>query len=54
MLRWLAVLTLLSLVTGLLTFGVIPTEAIGLTRILFAVFATALACSLVLALARGD
>ncbi len=53
MLRWLGVLSVLSLLTGLLTFGVISTEAVGLTRILFAIFAGALACSLVLALFRS-
>ena len=50
MLRWLAVLGLLSLLTGLLTFGVIPTAAVGLTRILFGVFTGLFAASLVLAL----
>ena len=52
--RWLIVLAVLSGLTGLLTFGVIPTEAIGLTRILFGVFTTLLAGSLVLALFRRE
>ena len=50
MLRWLVVLGLLSLLTGLLTFGIIPTEAVGLTRILFSVFIGLFTASLVLAL----
>ena len=54
MLRWLGVLAVLSLLTGLLTFGVIPTEVIGLTRILFGVFTGLLACSLVAALLQRD
>ena len=54
MLRWLAVLAFLSSVTGLLTFGVIPTDVIGLTRILFGVFTGLLACSLLVAILRRN
>jgi uncharacterized membrane protein YtjA (UPF0391 family) len=52
MMRWLSVLAVLSLVTGLMTFGVIPTTAIGISRILFFCFAAGLTGSLALALLR--
>jgi uncharacterized membrane protein YtjA (UPF0391 family) len=53
MLRWLIVLATLSVITGLLTFGVIPTNSVGMTRILFGVFTTMLAGSLVVGIIRG-
>ncbi len=52
MLRWIVVLAVLSLLTGLLTSGVIPNQAIGLTRILFGVFTGLLAASLIVAIFR--
>ena len=52
MLRWFGVLAVLSLLTGLLTFDVIPNQAIGLTRILFGIFTGLLACSLVIGIFR--
>jgi uncharacterized membrane protein YtjA (UPF0391 family) len=39
-------LTFLSVVAGLLAFGVIPTEAVGLARSLLGVYLTLLAVSL--------
>jgi uncharacterized membrane protein YtjA (UPF0391 family) len=50
--RWIIVLMALTLLTGALTFGLIPTLAIGLTRILFCVYASLLAGSLLIAIIR--
>jgi uncharacterized membrane protein YtjA (UPF0391 family) len=50
--RWLGVLAFLSLVTGLITIGVIPTEAVGLARILFEVYIGLFAVSLCIAIVR--
>jgi len=52
-LRWLIVLGVLSLLTGLLSFGIIPTNSVGMTRILFGVFTAMLAGSLVVGIIRG-
>ena len=52
MLRWIGALAVLSLITGLLTSGVLPNQAIGLTRTLFFVFTGLLAASLVIGIAR--
>ena len=52
MLRWIGILSVLSLLTGLLTSGAIPNEAFGLTRILFGVFTALLAGSLVIGIFR--
>jgi uncharacterized membrane protein YtjA (UPF0391 family) len=53
-LRWLAVLLGLSTVTGLLAFGIVPTQAVGLAHLLFLIFTALLAASLVAALLRRD
>jgi uncharacterized membrane protein YtjA (UPF0391 family) len=53
MLRWLAVLLVLSLISGLVALGVLPGLAVGLSRILFSVYVTVLAASLVVAVLRG-
>jgi uncharacterized membrane protein YtjA (UPF0391 family) len=52
MARWLLILVALTLLTGAMTFGVIPTLAIGLTRILFSVYVVALAGSLLIAIVK--
>ena len=52
MLRWLAALMVLSVITGLLAAGIVPFKAIGIARTLFAVFSVALACSLVVGILR--
>jgi len=51
--RWLGVLCFLSLLTGLMAFGVIPNLALGLTRLLFCVYAALLAVTLVVAIVRA-
>jgi uncharacterized membrane protein YtjA (UPF0391 family) len=53
MLRWLTVLAVLSLLTGLLAFGIIPTSATGLAWLLFLAFSGLLALSLVVGIIRG-
>ncbi len=53
MARWILVLMVLTLLTGGMTFGLIPTLAIGLTRILFGAYAAALAGSLLIAIFRA-
>lgn len=53
MARWLGVLCFLSLLTGLMAFGVIPNLALGLTRLLFCVYAALLAVTLVVAIVRA-
>ncbi len=51
--RWLTVLCVLTAVSALLTFGVVPTEAVGLARILLGAYATLLIATVVVALVRG-
>jgi uncharacterized membrane protein YtjA (UPF0391 family) len=53
MLRWLAVLLVLSLLSGLVALGVLPSLAVGLSRILFSVYVTLFAASLVVAVLRN-
>jgi uncharacterized membrane protein YtjA (UPF0391 family) len=52
MLRWYGVLLFLVVLTGLLNFGVIPTHATGLARLLMFSFAGLLAFSLIIGLLR--
>jgi uncharacterized membrane protein YtjA (UPF0391 family) len=51
-LRWITVLTVLAALTGLMTFGVIPTNAIGLTRILLGGYCILLLLTIPFALLR--
>jgi len=51
--RWLSVLCILTLVTGLMVMGVIPSAALGLARVLFGAYAALLAITAVLGLLRG-
>jgi uncharacterized membrane protein YtjA (UPF0391 family) len=53
MLRWLGALMVLSVLAGLLTFGVIPSEAVGMSRILFGCYTGLLFLGLVVGLVRG-
>ncbi len=53
MLRWLGILSVLALLTGLMTAGIIPSLAIGTARILFGVYIVMLGGSLVVAILRG-
>ena len=53
MLRWLGILAFLAVVTGLITIGVIPTEAVGLGRMLFQVYIGLLAVSLCIGIIRA-
>jgi len=52
MLRWYGILLFLVVLTGLLTFNIIPTHATGLSRMLFFSFAGLLTFSLILGLLR--
>jgi len=52
-LRWLAVLSILSLLSGLIALGLVPSLAVGLSRILFSVYISLLAGTLVVAVLRG-
>ncbi len=52
MLRWLGILAFLATITGLITIGVIPTEAVGLGRTLFEVYIGLLAVSLCIAIIK--
>ncbi len=52
MFRWLGVLAFLAVITGLITIGIIPTEAMGLGRILFEVYLGLLVVSLCIAIVR--
>jgi len=51
-LRWLAVLCFLTLLTGLMTFGILPDPAAGLTRILFGAYAALLTATLAIGALR--
>ncbi len=53
MIRWLSVLCILTLVTGLMVMGVIPSEALGLARVLFGAYAALLAITAVIGVLRG-
>jgi len=53
MFRWLGVLAFLSVISGLITLGIIPTEAVGLARMLFEVYVSLLAISLCIAIIRA-
>ncbi len=53
MLRWVSVLCLLTLGTGLLVLGVIPVGAVGLARILLGAYAALLAVTAVVGVVRG-
>jgi uncharacterized membrane protein YtjA (UPF0391 family) len=53
MLRWLGILAFLATVTGLITIGVIPTEAVGLGRTLFEVYIGLLAVSLCIGIIKA-
>jgi uncharacterized membrane protein YtjA (UPF0391 family) len=46
--RWLGVLIFLSVLTGLLAFGVIPSGAAGMAHMLFDAYVVLLAISLVI------
>ncbi len=52
MARWIVVLSVLTLLTGAMSFGLIPTYAIGLARILFYAYGAVLAASLLIAIIR--
>ena len=51
--RWTGALIALVIITGLLTWGVIPNQAVGLTRILFCIFSLLLTTTLALRLITG-
>ncbi len=50
MFRWLGALSFLAIVAALLTFGVVPTESVGLARTLLGVYLGLLAVSLGIAI----
>ena len=53
MFRWLGVLAFLAAISGLITIGVIPTEAVGIARTLFEVYVGLLAISLCIAIIKA-
>jgi uncharacterized membrane protein YtjA (UPF0391 family) len=52
MLRWLIVLSVLSVVSGVLASGIFPFGAEGLARVLFGAYISLLAVSLVIGVLR--
>lgn len=52
MMSWIGALVFLTVVTLCLAAGIIPTEAMGLARVLFVIYASLLAFTLVLGLFR--
>jgi uncharacterized membrane protein YtjA (UPF0391 family) len=52
-LRWILVLIVLTLVTGLMMVGAVPGFGVGLARILFGVYVSLLAATLLVAVIRG-
>ncbi len=53
MLRWLSVLLVLTLLSGLLGFGLIPIGATGLARSLFEIYAGILLVTLIFGIIRS-